>query len=105
MITYLLFPVGLFLLVYSVVLAFFFKKRRLASLIWLWGVLGTLILFLLVDYLTTFTLLSKIPYFSDALLWLIPIYYFFTLYQSYRAYGSDLGASIPTFGPHLLREV
>ena len=97
MITYLLFPVGLFLLVYSVVLAFFFKKRRLASLIWLWGVLGTLILFLLVDYLTTFTLLSKIPYFSDALWWLIPIYYFFTLYQSYRAYGSDLGASIPTF--------
>ena len=97
MITYLLFPVGLFLLVYSVVLAFFFKKRRLASLIWLWGVLGTFMLFLLVDYLTTFTLLSKIPYFSDALLWLIPIYYFFTLYQSYRAYGSDLGASIPTF--------
>jgi len=77
--------------------AFIFKERRLASLVWLWGVLGTLILFLLVDYLTTFTLLSKIPYFSDALLWLIPIYYFFTLYQSYRAYGSDLGASIPTF--------
>jgi len=97
MITYLLVPVGLFLLFYGVVLSFFFKKRRLASLIWLWGVLGTLILFLLVDYLTTFTLLSKIPYFSDALLWLIPIYYFFTLYQSYRAYGSDLGASIPTF--------
>ena len=77
--------------------AFIFKERRLTSLIWLWGVLGTLILFLLVDYLTTFTLLSKIPYFSDALWWLIPIYYFFTLYQSYRAYGSDLGASIPTF--------
>ena len=51
MITYLLFPVGLFLLVYSVVLAFFFKKRRLASLIWLWGVLGTLIVFFAVDYL------------------------------------------------------
>ena len=77
--------------------AFIFKERRLASLIWLWGVLGTLMLFLLVDYLTTFTLLSRIPYFSDALLLLIPIYYFFTLYQSYRAYGSDLGASIPTF--------
>ncbi len=77
--------------------AFVFKERRLASLVWLWGVLGTLMLFLLVDYLTTFTLLSKIPYLSDALLWLIPIYYFFTLYQSYRAYGSDLGASIPTF--------
>ena len=68
--------------------AFIFKKRRLASLVWLWGVLGTLILFLLVDYLTTFTLLSKIPYLSDALLWLIPIYYFLTLFLSYRAYTS-----------------
>jgi len=77
--------------------AFIFKERRLASLVWLWGVLGTLILFLLVDYLTTFTLLSKIPYLSDALLWLIPIYYFFTLFLSSRTYGSDLGASISTF--------
>ena len=68
--------------------AFIFKERRLASLFWLWGVLGTLILFLLVDYLTTFTLLSKIPYLSDALLWLIPIYYFLTLFLSYRAYVS-----------------
>jgi len=77
--------------------AFVFKERRLASLIWLWGVLGTLILFLLVDYITTITLLSKIPYFSDVLLWLIPIYYFFTFYLSYRAYGSGLGASISAF--------
>ena len=77
--------------------AFVFKERRLASRIWLWGVLGTLMLFLLVDYLTTFTLLSRIPYFSDALLWLIPIYYFFTLFLSSRTYGSDLGASISTF--------
>ena len=68
--------------------AFIFKERRLASLVWLWGVLGTLILFLLVDYLTTFTHLSKIPYLSDALLWLIPIYYFLTLFLSYRAYVS-----------------
>jgi len=77
--------------------AFIFKERRPASLIWLWGVLGTLILFLLVDYLTTITLLSKIPYFSDALLWLIPIYYFFTLYLCYRAYGSSLSSLIPIF--------
>ena len=77
--------------------AFIFKERRLASLVWLWGVLGTLILFLLVDYLTTFTLLSRIPYFSDALLWLIPIYYFFTLFLSCRVYGLGLGSIIPTF--------
>ena len=77
--------------------AFIFKERRLASLIWLWGVLGTLILFLLVDFLTTFTLLSEISYLCDLLFCLIPIYYFFTLFLSYPAYGSDLGASIPTF--------
>jgi hypothetical protein len=47
--------------------------------------------------------LSKIPYFSDALLWLIPIYYFFTLFLSNRAYGSDLGASIPTFFQFILQ--
>ena len=77
--------------------AFVFKERRLASLIWLWGVLGTLMIFLLVDYLTTFTLLSRIPYFSDALLWLIPIYYFFTLFLCCRVYGLGLGSLIPTF--------
>ena len=77
--------------------AFIFKERRLASLVWLWGVLGTLILFLLVDYLTTFTLLSKIPYFSDALLWLIPIYYFFTLYLSSKAYKPGLSSAGKTF--------
>jgi len=77
--------------------AFVFKERRLASLIWLWGVLGTAILFVLVDYLTTFTPLSRIPYFSGALLWLIPIYYFFTLYQCYLAYGSGLKAPVKTF--------
>ena len=83
--------------------AFIFKERRLASLVWLWGVLGTLILFLLVDYLTTFTLLSRIPYFSDALLWLIPIYYFFTLFLSCRVYGLGLGSLIPTFFQFILQ--
>ena len=83
--------------------AFVFKERRLASLIWLWGVLGTLMLFLLVDYLSTFTLLSRIPYFSDALLWLIPIYYFFTLFLSSRAYGLELSSLIPTFFQFILQ--
>ena len=83
--------------------AFIFKERRLASLIWLWGVLGTLMLFLLVDYLMTITLLSKIPYFSEALLWLIPIYYLFTLYLCYLFYGSGLGASILAFVQFILQ--
>ena len=77
--------------------AFIFKERGLASLILLWGLLGTLILFLLVDFLTTITLLSKIPYFSALLFWLIPIYYFFTLYQSYRAYASNPEPFVSTF--------
>jgi hypothetical protein len=77
--------------------AFIFKERTSGSLIWLWGILGTVILFLLVDYLTTITLLSKIPYFNDALLYLVPIYYFSTLFLSFRAYGSSLGAYISTF--------
>jgi len=83
--------------------AFIFKERRLASLIWLWSLFGTLMLFLLVDYLTTITLLSKIPYFSEALLWLIPIYYLFTLYLCYLAYGSGLGASILAFVQFILQ--
>ena len=97
MTTYLLFPVGIFLLVYSVVLAFFFKKRRLASLICLWGVLGTLVVSFIVDYLTRIPFLSEIPGYGYVVVCFIPIYYFFTLYQSYRAYGSGLGAFISTF--------
>ena len=54
MTTYLLFPVGIFLLFYSVVLSFLFKKRRLASLIWLWGVLGTLILWFIWGFYAIF---------------------------------------------------
>ena len=88
MITYLLFPVGLFLLVYSVVLAFFFKKRRLASLICLWGLLGTLVVSFIVDYLTRIPFLSEIPGYNYVVVCFIPIYYFYTLFLSYRAYGS-----------------
>ena len=97
MITYLLFPVGLFLLFYGVVLSFFFKKRRLASLICLWGVLGTLVVSFIVGYLTRIPFLSDIPGYGYVVVCFIPIYYFFTLYQSYRAYGSGLGAFISTF--------
>ena len=88
MITYLLFPVGLFLLFYSVVLAFFFKKRRLASLICLWGVLGTLVVSFIVFYLTRIPFLSEIPGYGYVVVCFIPIYYFYTLFLSYRAYGS-----------------
>ena len=66
--------------------AFVFKERRLASLIWLWGVLGTLIVFFAVDYLANSFVIGP-SYYGEAF-WLIPIYYFLTLFLSYRAYVS-----------------
>ena len=68
--------------------AFVFKERRLASLIWLWGVLGTLIVSFIVDYLTRIPFLSEIPGYNYVVVCFIPIYYFYTLFLSYRAYGS-----------------
>ena len=75
--------------------AFVFKERRLASLIWLWGVLGTLILFLLVDYLAPSFVMG--PSSSGKAFWFIPIYYFFTLYLSFNAYNPGLSAIGKTF--------
>ena len=74
---------------------FVFKERRLASLIWLWGVLGTLIVSFIVDSIDrTFVIGTS----NDGeVYWLIPIYYFFTLYLCYLAYGSGLRAFISSF--------
>ena len=74
---------------------FVFKERRLASLIWLWGVLGTLIVFFAVDYLANSFVIG--PSYYGEVFWLIPIYYFFTLYLCYLAYGSGLKAFISAF--------
>jgi hypothetical protein len=70
--------------------AFVFKERRLASLIWLWGVLGTLIVSFIVEYLTRIPFLSDIPGYGFVVVCFIPIYYLITLHQSFRAYGSGL---------------
>jgi len=70
--------------------AFIFKERRLASLIWLWGVLGTLIVSFIVEYLTRIPFLSDIPGYGFIVVCFIPIYYLITLHQSFRAYGSGL---------------
>ena len=75
--------------------AFVFKERRLASLIWLWGVLGTLIVSFVVDFLSN-SFMTGIWGFGNVS-WLIPIYYFFTLFLSCRVYGLGLGSLIPTF--------
>ena len=66
--------------------AFVFKKRSLRSLIWLWGILGTLILSLIVDLLSNSFLSGPWGYGNS--FWLIAIYYFFTLFLSYRTYTS-----------------
>jgi len=57
--------------------AFIFKERSLRSLIWLWGILGTLILSLIVDLLSNSFLSGPWGYGNS--FWLIAIYYFFTL--------------------------
>ena len=75
--------------------AFVFKERRLASLIWLWGVLGTLIVSFIVDSIDRTFVIGSSNY--GEVYWLIPIYYFFTLYLCYLAYGSGLRAFISSF--------
>jgi len=75
--------------------AFVFKERRLASLIWLWGVLGTLIVFFAVDYLANSFVIG--PSYYGEVFWLIPIYYFFTLYLSFKAYKPGLSSIGKTF--------
>ena len=81
--------------------AFIFKERRLASLIWLWGVLGTLIVSFVVDFLSN-SFMTGIWGFGNVS-WLIPIYYFFTLYLCYLAYGSGLKAFISAFFQFILQ--
>ena len=39
--------------------AFIFKERSLRSLIWFWGIFGTILLFLLVDVLATIPLIKR----------------------------------------------
>ena len=75
--------------------AFIFKERRLASLIWLWGVFGTLIVFFAVDYLANSFVIGPSSY--GKAFWLIPIYYLFTLYLSFKAYKPGLSSIGKTF--------
>ena len=75
--------------------AFIFKERRPASLIWLWGLLGTLIVSFIVDSIAR-TFVIGTPYYGEVH-WLIPIYYFFTLYLCYLAYGAGSKALVKTF--------
>ena len=77
--------------------AFFFKERSLRSLIWLWGIFGTILLFLLIDLLTLTPFVKRIPYVADWLHWLIPIYYFFIFYLSFRDIKLSFGSIVHCF--------
>ena len=63
--------------------AFIFKERSLRSLIWLWGIFGTILLFLLVDALATIPFIKRIPYLEDWIYLPVPIYYFFVFYLGF----------------------
>ena len=63
--------------------AYIFKERSLRSLIWLWGIFGTILLFLLVDALATIPLIKRIPYLTDWIYFLVPIYYLFVFYLGF----------------------
>ena len=63
--------------------AFIFKERSLRSLIWLWGIFGTILLFLLVDALATIPLIKRIPYLEDWIYLPVPIYYLFVFYLGF----------------------
>ena len=53
-------------------------------MIWVWGILGTIILFLLIDVLATSKPFQRIPYLSDWIYLLVPSYYLFVFYLSFR---------------------
>ena len=63
--------------------AFIFKERSLRSLIWFWGIFGTILLFLLVDALATIPLIKRIPYLEDWIYLPVPIYYLFVFYLGF----------------------
>jgi hypothetical protein len=63
--------------------AFIFKERSISSLIWLWGIFGTILLFLLVDALATIPFIKRIPYLEDWIYLPVPIYYFFVFYLGF----------------------
>ena len=77
--------------------AFIFKERRLASLIWIWGIIGTIIVAIAAYFLSAIPYLSDIPGYSIAILSLVPTFYFFTLFLSFKYYKKGLRAYIFIF--------
>jgi len=52
-------------------------------MIWIWGIFGTILLFLSIDALATTSLFQKIPYLSDWIYLLVPGYYLFVFYLGF----------------------
>ena len=72
--------------------AFIFKERSPRSLFWLWGIFGTILLFLLIDLLALTSFVKRIPYLTDWIYLLIPTYYFFIFYLSFRDIELSVGS-------------
>ena len=52
-------------------------------MIWIWGIFGTILLFLSIDALATTSLFQKTPYLSDWIYLLVPGYYLFVFYLGF----------------------
>ena len=59
---------------------------------WLWGIFGTILLFLLIDLLALTSFVKRIPFLADWIYLLIPTYYFFIFYLSFRDIELSVGS-------------
>ena len=61
-------------------------------MIWIWGIFGTILLFLLINALTSTGLFQKISFLTNWIYLLVPSYYLFVFYLSFRNFSSILHA-------------
>ena len=61
-------------------------------MIWIWGIFGTILLFLLINALTSTGLFQKISFLTNWIYLLVPSYYLFVFYLSFRSFSSILHA-------------
>lgn len=59
---------------------------------WLWGIFGTILLFLLIDLLALTLFVKRIPYVANWIYLLVPTYYFFIFYLSFRDIELSVGS-------------
>ena len=57
-------------------------------MIWIWGIFGTILLFLLINALTSTGLFQKISFLTNWIYLLVPTYYLFVFYLSFSSFSS-----------------